>query len=245
MTAGPELPGKHVVLVPVTAEHVQDLRRILHTPEVRLRWGDEAASPQWPFDDPSATRFAVLLDGAVMGMVQYSEEDEPAYRHASIDVFLDPTVHGRGIGRDAVGSATPTAPGGMTACSWTSSPRNWTSLADSASLSRQRIGQRDGRLLWERSFRYPLRCHRAVEILRRFNAPEGVAHTMAETVADRAASEAATHPSRELVDRFSVHGPRALQRLRQAEATAVGPWPHSGAVVTTGRSTHSPLPVLR
>jgi len=92
------------VLVGVTDEHVPDLRRILRTPEVWLRWGDEAASPQWPFDDPSATRFAVLLDEAVRGMVQYSEEEEPAYRHASIDIFLDPTVHGRGIGRDAVGT---------------------------------------------------------------------------------------------------------------------------------------------
>ena len=104
MTAAPELRGKHVVLVPVTAEHVPDLRRILRTPQVWLRWGDEAASPRWPFDDPSATRFAVLLDGAVSGMVQYSEEEEPAYRHASIDIFLDPVVHERGIGRDAVGT---------------------------------------------------------------------------------------------------------------------------------------------
>jgi aminoglycoside 6'-N-acetyltransferase len=63
--------------------------------------GDEAASPHWPFDDPSAIRFAVLFDGAVSGMVQYGEEEEPAYRHASIDIFLDPTVHVRGIGRDA------------------------------------------------------------------------------------------------------------------------------------------------
>lgn len=156
------------MLVGVTAEHVPELRRILYTPEVRLRWGDEAVSPQWPFDDPSATRFAILLDGAVSGMVQYGEEEEPAYRHASIDIFLDPVVHGRGIGRDAVRtlarhlvadrghhrlvidpaadnerpsaatrrwvfarwaccaarSATPTAPAGMTACSWTYSPRN-------------------------------------------------------------------------------------------------------------------------
>ena len=44
--------------------------------------GDEAASPYWPFDDPSATRFAIVLDGAVIGMVQYGEEEEPAYRHA-------------------------------------------------------------------------------------------------------------------------------------------------------------------
>jgi aminoglycoside 6'-N-acetyltransferase len=35
-------------------------------------------------------------------MVQYGEEEEPAYRHASIDIYLDPAVHGRGVGRDAV-----------------------------------------------------------------------------------------------------------------------------------------------
>ena len=102
MTAGPVLRGQRVVLVPVTAEHVPDLRRILRTPEVWHRWGDDDESPQWPLDDPSATPFAVLLDGVVRGMVQYSEEDEPAYRHASIDIFLDPLVHGRGVGRDAV-----------------------------------------------------------------------------------------------------------------------------------------------
>ena len=100
--ATPELRGELVVLAPVTTAHVVELRRILRTPEVWRRWGDEAASAQWPFDDPSATRFAVLLDGVVRGMVQYSEEEDPAYRHASVDVFLDPAVHGRGAGRDAV-----------------------------------------------------------------------------------------------------------------------------------------------
>jgi len=102
VTAAPTLPGIRVVLVPVTAEHVPELRRILATPEVRARWRDEDASPRWPFDDLSAARFAVLLEGAVRGMVQYSEEDEPDYRHASIDIFLDPAVHGCGVGRDAV-----------------------------------------------------------------------------------------------------------------------------------------------
>ena len=96
------LAGARVVLVPVTAEHVPELRRILATPEVRHRWPDEAASPGWPFDDPSSIRFAVVLDGTVRGMVQYSEEDEPNYRHAAIDIFVDPAVHGRGVGRDAV-----------------------------------------------------------------------------------------------------------------------------------------------
>ncbi len=101
-TAEP-LAGGRVTLVPVAAEHVAELRRILGTPEVRHRWGDEAVEPGWPFDDPSATRFAVVTGGEVRGMVQYGEEEEPRYRHASIDIFLDPAVHGRGVGREAVG----------------------------------------------------------------------------------------------------------------------------------------------
>ena len=44
----------------------------------------------------------MLLDGAIVGLIQYGEEETPAYRHASIDIFLDPAVHGQGIGRDAI-----------------------------------------------------------------------------------------------------------------------------------------------
>lgn len=78
------------MLVPIVAEHMPELRRILATPQVRLRWRDEDASLQWPFDDPTATRFAVLIDGVVRGMVQCNEEDAAAYRHAWIDIFLHP-----------------------------------------------------------------------------------------------------------------------------------------------------------
>ena len=90
------------MLVPVGSEHVAELKRILHTPEVYARWGDEDAPPEWPFDDPETTRFTVLVDDAVRGMVQYWEEKEPMYRYAAIDIFLDPVVHNRGVGRDAV-----------------------------------------------------------------------------------------------------------------------------------------------
>ncbi|MCW2539493.1 MAG: mshD 4 [Frankiales bacterium] len=96
------LRGVGLVLVRVREEHVAELRRILSTPQVRARWGDEAASDAWPFDDESAIRFAVLEQSAVIGMIQYGEENEPMYRHASIDIFLDPRVHGRGHGRHAV-----------------------------------------------------------------------------------------------------------------------------------------------
>lgn len=97
-----DLQGELVRLSSVAEHHVPELRRILRTPEVFARWGDEGSSENWPFDDPEAVKFAVLEDDAVVGMIQYGEESDPMYRHASIDVFLDPAVHGRGVGRDSV-----------------------------------------------------------------------------------------------------------------------------------------------
>ena len=41
-------------------------------------------------------------DGAVAGLVQYTEEEDPLYRHASIDVFLAERFQGRGLGTEAV-----------------------------------------------------------------------------------------------------------------------------------------------
>ena len=97
-----DLQGELVRLSSVAERHVPELRRILHTPEVFARWGDEDSSETWPFGDPETVRFAVLEGDAVVGMIQYGEESDPMYRHASIDVFLDPAVHGRGVGRDSV-----------------------------------------------------------------------------------------------------------------------------------------------
>jgi aminoglycoside 6'-N-acetyltransferase len=96
------LNGDLVSLVPVTAAHVPELRRILRTPEVHARWGDADAEPGWPLEDPEVVCFTVVVDDEVRGMIQYGEEEDPEYRHASLDLFLDPVVHGRGVGRDTV-----------------------------------------------------------------------------------------------------------------------------------------------
>jgi RimJ/RimL family protein N-acetyltransferase len=96
------LKGDLVFLAPVTEAHIPELRRILRTPEVHARWGDADAEPGWPLEDPTVVCFAVLVDDEVRGMIQYGEEDDPEYRHASVDVFLDPVVHGRGVGQDTV-----------------------------------------------------------------------------------------------------------------------------------------------
>jgi RimJ/RimL family protein N-acetyltransferase len=94
------LPGTLATLIPVRPGHTADLVRIRRTPAVFERWSE--IEDGFPFDDPEAVGFAVLVDGAVRGIVQYSEETTPMYRHAGIDIFLDPAVHGRGVGREAV-----------------------------------------------------------------------------------------------------------------------------------------------
>lgn len=78
----------------------EDLLRIHRTPEVRRWWGDP--EPGFPDDDPGAVRWTILVDGEVAGLVQFVEELEPRYRHAGIDIFLDPAWHGRGIGSEVV-----------------------------------------------------------------------------------------------------------------------------------------------
>ena len=90
-----------MILRPLAAGDAEELRRIRATPEVARWWGP----PEDDFpagDDPESTRLTIAVDGAVAGMIQFSEEPEPRYRHAGIDVFLDPALHNRGLGSEAV-----------------------------------------------------------------------------------------------------------------------------------------------
>jgi aminoglycoside 6'-N-acetyltransferase len=95
------LEGDVVRLVALTADHLPELDRIRRTPAVFARWGDPDADGN-PLEDDDVTCFAIVVDDAVCGMVQYGEESDRDYRHASIDIYVDPAAHGRGIGRDAV-----------------------------------------------------------------------------------------------------------------------------------------------
>jgi aminoglycoside 6'-N-acetyltransferase len=90
-----------LVLRPLAPGDEAGLRRIHATPEV-ARWWD-APDDGFPWtDEPDSTRLAIEVDGTVAGMIQYSEEPEPKYRHASVDLFLDPAFHGRGLGTEAL-----------------------------------------------------------------------------------------------------------------------------------------------
>lgn len=87
-------------LRPLAPGDEAELLRIRRLPEV-LRWWDEP-EPGYPWDDPETTRLVIEVDDLVAGLVQFWEEPDPKYRHATVDIYLDPAVRGRGIGPAAL-----------------------------------------------------------------------------------------------------------------------------------------------
>nr|WP_026328431.1 aminoglycoside 6'-N-acetyltransferase [Streptomyces sulphureus] len=88
-----ELHGEKVVLRPVEDSETETLDRIVREPEVAAWWS--------PPNDYRNT-FAVFLDDEIIGAVQFTEESDPEYRHAGIDVFLTARRTGAGLGTDTV-----------------------------------------------------------------------------------------------------------------------------------------------
>jgi aminoglycoside 6'-N-acetyltransferase len=93
-------PG--VSLRPLVQSDEAQLLRIHRTAEVVRWWGHPAEGFPWT-DEPGSARLAIEVEGAVVGLIQFAEEPELTYRHASIDLFLDPAHHVRGVGTVAVG----------------------------------------------------------------------------------------------------------------------------------------------
>lgn len=95
------LQGDRVVLRPLRAADRAALRAIREQPEVARWWGP--VEDDFPEGDyPDGTRLAVVLDGEVIGMIQYEEEEDPNSRHADVDIFLSADRLGRGHGTDAM-----------------------------------------------------------------------------------------------------------------------------------------------
>ena len=99
------LEGSLVRLRAATRDDIPALVAIRQTPEVYAWWRggeDLAAAIAEDLDEPGSTPYVIVADDRVVGWIQWQAEDEPDYRHASIDVYVDPACHGRGIGTDAV-----------------------------------------------------------------------------------------------------------------------------------------------
>ena len=87
-------------LVPVAPEHRDRLRELRLDPEV-LRWWHDPED-DWPAPERNTVGYTVTLEGEVVGYAQWWQELDPDFRHAGIDLFLDPAVHGRGLGTETV-----------------------------------------------------------------------------------------------------------------------------------------------
>ena len=99
------LMGTLVTLRPATTEDVPELTRIRATPDVAHWWrgGDDmAATVAEDLAEEGTETFVIEHDGQVAGAIQWHAEEEPDYRHAGIDIYLDPALRGRGLGTDAV-----------------------------------------------------------------------------------------------------------------------------------------------
>ncbi len=94
-------PSPGLIVRPLVAGDEGELRRIHATPEV-VRWWDVAPEGFPWTDEPEATRLAIEVDERVAGLIQFYEELDPMYRHAAIDLFVDPALHGRGLGTQAL-----------------------------------------------------------------------------------------------------------------------------------------------
>jgi aminoglycoside 6'-N-acetyltransferase len=120
MVAGDEqkqpgsLDGRLGRLRPVTPDDVPALVAILEEPEVARWW----RRSEWErVDEQDAVTFVIELPaeagcvepagadpvtGVVAGCIQYSEETDPDYFSAAVDIFVGTAAQGRGVGPDAM-----------------------------------------------------------------------------------------------------------------------------------------------
>ena len=99
------LHGALVRLRPASRADIPELVTIRQTPEVYEWWrgGDDmAAAIEEDLNEPGVTAYVIEFEDRVVGWIQWQAEADPDYRHASMDIYVDPAVHGRGIGTDAV-----------------------------------------------------------------------------------------------------------------------------------------------
>lgn len=114
------LRGRISVLRPLVEPDIEPLVRILSHPDVARWWegydhdrvrdellaeGDGGSFAIVPIPAGSSSAELSADEAAAMplaGMIQFYEQDDPDYRHAGVDLFVDPDHSGRGLGRDAI-----------------------------------------------------------------------------------------------------------------------------------------------
>jgi aminoglycoside 6'-N-acetyltransferase len=102
----PELPvlrGERVTLRPMTAADVEPILAIVVKPGVREWWPESGDLVRLRENlEPDDDQFAIEVDGELVGWVAKTEELDPDWKSASLDISLDPDHIGRGLGPEAL-----------------------------------------------------------------------------------------------------------------------------------------------
>jgi aminoglycoside 6'-N-acetyltransferase len=101
----PVLAGRRVRIRPGRPGDAGRLRAILAEPSVAQWWGEP--DPLGVIEDSlrgdeEGILLVMEIGGQVAGGIQYSEEDDPMYKHAGIDIYLGTRFQGHGAGTEAV-----------------------------------------------------------------------------------------------------------------------------------------------
>ena len=99
-----DLRGEQVRLRTTVAADRAALVAIRSTEEVQRWWRGDDLGAEFDDDlaDPEVHRLTIEAEGTVVGLIQFAEEDDPEYRHAGIDIYIDPRQHRRGLASDAI-----------------------------------------------------------------------------------------------------------------------------------------------
>lgn len=100
---GPTGASRRVRLRPVDRADLERLAAILAEDGVKRWWGEHTLeSVEQEFLGGARRSMIIEVDGEVAGAVQVTEETDPDYRHAAVDLFLSDRWQGRGYGPEAL-----------------------------------------------------------------------------------------------------------------------------------------------
>jgi aminoglycoside 6'-N-acetyltransferase len=100
-----KLRGSKVTLRRARASDAKRLLEIFSEREVASRWGTYTAKKvrrELIKTDEGAVGLVIRYEGRTVGYLDFYEERDPEYRHAGLDIALDPAYHGRGLASDAI-----------------------------------------------------------------------------------------------------------------------------------------------
>ena len=100
----PVLRGERVTLRPLAEDDLPRLLEILLQPGI-AEWWPSYDMPRLRADtmeDPNGTSLAIEYEGQFAGLVIVTEQPDPFYKSAGLDIALDASIVGQGLGGDAL-----------------------------------------------------------------------------------------------------------------------------------------------